>query len=534
MRAPLAFRDFKPEEFRYDPVGMRLGLYNRGDLQSPTAAEKRRMAAAIAFVNRLNARRLQLRLSSLSWHDLSARVVPSPSRVRLLWKDAPSDMTDDDVRHLLAIDAVYMLCLFQSIGRKFSQVQALDPDEIEIWKVEGTMQDFLLMENQIPLVLIQNALALALEGEHREHAKRKTPKLDGVVVINPSSDDDSSSVDCDVDEKVDLVCAEAFHPEVYELLSSVLETVLAEAGLQGFSDNFVPRSQIVSSDHLLDLVYRMVSSKCRTSYADGDDNSPSGSDTTRSVGALIKQDRREESPYFFLKLMNYLRSLQSVFPRRLVSAFRSRSQDFTEDRWRNSHFIPTASQLRKAGIAVKGLKDATIWDYKVEQGLFTDTLCIPKLEIWLESANSLRNLLLIEMRHQSLMNREWQPLMEYLILLDQLVDTREDAVILCGNTDDYVIFNTLGDAGIAAKMINDLCQSTWRTEDSPGFVKFCRDVQQCYKRRRKRMFREFVETHLDKPWKIASLLAAILLLALTSLQTLYSILSFYGIQTLSD
>ncbi|BBN01494.1 hypothetical protein MPTK1_2g07840 [Marchantia polymorpha subsp. ruderalis] len=482
------------------------------------------MAAAIAFVNRLNARRLELRLSPISWHERCARVLPSPARVRWLWKDAPSDMTDDDVRHLLAIDAVFMLCFFQSLGCKFPQIQALDPDEAVIWRLEGIMHDFLLMENQIPLVLIQNALALALEGEHRKHAK-----LDRVVVINPSPDDDSSSVDSDVDERVDLVCAEAFHPEVDELLSSVLGTVLVDAGLQGFSDNVVPRSQTVSSDHLLDLVYRVVAFKFITPDVDGDDNPRPGRNSTRLVGALIKQDRREKSLYFFLNLMIYLGHLQSIFPRRFVAAFHSRLQNFREDRWRNSHFIPTASKLRKAGIAVKGLKDAKIWDYKMEQGLFTDTLCIPKLDLWFQTANSLRNLLLIEMRHQSLMNREWQPLMEYLILLDQLVDTREDAVILCDNTDDYVIFNTLGDAGVAATKINDPCQGCLITGNSPRFVKFCRDVQQWYKRRRKRILREFVETHLNKPWKIASLLAAILLLVLTALQTLYSILSFYGI-----
>ncbi|BBM97030.1 hypothetical protein Mp_1g02480 [Marchantia polymorpha subsp. ruderalis] len=372
-------------------------------------------------------------------------------------------MTDDEVRHLLAIDAVFMLCFFQLLGGKFPQVQALDPYEATIWRQQGIMEDFLLMENQIPLVLIQNALALALEGEHRGHAERDR-------VVNPSPEDD---------ERVDLSGAK----------------------------------------------------KSRTPDVGGDDNPRPGSNSTRSVGALIRCG--EKSAYFFQKLMIYLRHLQCVLPTRLVAAFGSRSQNCQEEK---DLFIPTASKLRKAGIAVKGLsqRHATIWDYKMEQGLFTDTLWIPKLDIWDSTANSVRNLFLMEMRPHSFLNREWQPLMEYLLILNQLVDTTEDVVILCRNTDDSVIFNMVGDAGIVAKLINDLDRGCGYFGESPRFAKFCKEVQQCHKRRRKRWLWQFVETHLNKPWKIASLLAAILLLALTALQTIYSILSFYGIQTLSD
>ncbi|BBM97033.1 hypothetical protein MPTK1_1g02510 [Marchantia polymorpha subsp. ruderalis] len=511
IRAPHAFRQHAEfgYEFRYDPVCMRLGLYNRGALLAPTAAETCRMEVAIAFLKKLNARRAELKLRPISWHEMCARVVPSPARVRQLWSDAPSDMTDDDVRHLLAIDAVFMLCFFQFLGDKFPQVQALDWHETTMWMQQDIMPDFLLMENQIPLVLIQNALALALEGEHREHAE----------------------LDRAINSRSDLVCAEDFHPELLELLSWVLKCAMFRAGLPGFYDKFVPRSQIVSSDHLLDLVYRVVAKKYRIPDVVIDDNPRPGSNSTRSVGALIRCG--EKSAYFFQKLMIYLRHLQCVLPTRLVAAFGSRSLDVREDPLRIYHFIPTASKLRKAGIAVKGLKDATIWDYKTEQGLFTDTLWIPKLEIWDSTANSLRNLLLMEMRPQSPLNRG-QPLLEYLNLLNQLVDTREDVEILCGNTDDYVIFNAVGDAGIVAKVINDLGRGCILREDSPSFVEFCKEVQQCYKRRRKRWLWQFVETYLNKPWKIASLLGAILLLVLTALQTIYSMLSFYGIQTLSD
>ncbi|OAE20017.1 hypothetical protein AXG93_2584s1010 [Marchantia polymorpha subsp. ruderalis] len=480
MRAPHAFREHGEfgYEFRYDPVCMRLGLYNRGALLAPTAAETCRMEAAIAFLKKLNERRVELRLSPIDWHEMCARVVPSPARF---------------------------------LGDKFPQVQALDWHETTMWMQQGIMPDFLLMENQIPLVLIQNALALALEGEHREHAE----------------------LDRAINSRSDLVCAEDFHPELLELLSWVLKCAMFRAGLPGFYDKFVPRSQIVSSDHLLDLVYRVVAKKYRIPDVVIDDNPRPGSNSTRSVGALIRCG--EKSAYFFQKLMIYLRHLQCVLPTRLVAAFGSRSLDVREDPLRIYHFIPTASKLRKAGIAVKGLsqKHATIWDYKMEQGLFTDTLWIPKLEIWDSTANSLRNLLLMEMRPQSPLNRG-QPLLEYLNLLNQLVDTREDVEILCGNTDDYVIFNAVGDAGIVAKVINDLGRGCRRNEDSPRFVEFCKEVQQCYKRRRKRWLWQFVETYLNKPWKIASLLGAILLLVLTALQTIYSMLSFYGIQTLSD
>ncbi|BBM97029.1 hypothetical protein MPTK1_1g02470 [Marchantia polymorpha subsp. ruderalis] len=517
LRASHAFREHGQfgYEFRYDPVYMRLGLYSRGALLAPTAAETRRMEAAIAFLKKLNARRAELKLRPISWHEMCARVVPSPARVRWLWSDAPSDMTDDDVRHLLAIDAVFMLCYYQTMGDKFPQVQEVDRWE-DVWREPEIVRDFLLMENQIPLVLIQNALALALEGEHREHAERDR-------VINPSPEDD---------ERVDLVCAKDFHPEVHELLSSVLEDVLKITGLPRFYDDFVPRDVIVSSDHLLDLVYRVVAKKYRTPDVDSDDSPRPGSNSTRSVGALIRCG--EKSAYFFQKLMIYLRHLQCVLPTRLVAAFGSRSQDCQEeeeDRWRDRLFIPTASKLRKAGIAVKGLsqKHAMIWDYKMEQGLFTDTLWIPKLDIWDSTANSLRNLLLMEQGVQSLLYREWQPLMEYLAILKQLVDTREDVVILCGNTNDYVILNMVGDAGIVAKLINDLDRGCWSEKQSRRFLEFCKEVRQCCNRRRKRWLWQFVETYLNKPWKIASLLAAILLLVLTALQTIYSMLSFYGI-----
>ncbi|BFI23474.1 hypothetical protein MPTK2_1g02490 [Marchantia polymorpha subsp. ruderalis] len=391
LRASAAFREHGEfgYEFRYDPVYMRLGLYSRGALLAPTAAETRRMEAAIAFVKKLNERTDELGLSPIDWHEMCARVVPSPARVRWLWSDAPSDMTDDDVRHLLAIDAVYMLCFFRTMGDKFPEVQALDPYESDFWTQQGTMQDILLMENQIPLELIQNALALALERDR---------------VVNPSPERVAENVNPSPEKNM------------HKLLLPVLEKVLRYTGLKQFSDNFVPEdsdSEIASVDHWLDFVYRVVVKKSRTPGVGGDD-----------------------------------------LPAPPVAGLSRRSQDCQEEEYRglNVNFIPTASKLRKAGIAVKGLnrKHATIYDYKMEQGLFTDTLWIPKLEIWDDTANSLRNLLLMEMRSQC----EEQPLMEYLAILKQLVDTREDVVILCDNTDDYVILNKVGDAGIVEKLID--------------------------------------------------------------------------------
>ncbi|KAK8569560.1 hypothetical protein V6N13_046610 [Hibiscus sabdariffa] len=112
---------------------------------------------------------------------------------------------------------------------------------------------------------------------------------------------------------------------------------------------------------------------------------------------------------------------------------------------------------------------------------------------------------------------------DYVIFMDNLVNTGEDVQLLC---ESGVIDNRLGDYEAVAQMFNKLREHIYMSRDLyyaeifDGVNEHCRIKWNKWKASLKK-------DYFNTPWSLLSFFAAVLLLLLTLLQTIFTILSYY-------
>lgn len=178
-----------------------------------------------------------------------------------------------------------------------------------------------------------------------------------------------------------------------------------------------------------------------------------------------------------------------------------------------------ATSLSMAGIefrksAYGGIMDM---DFNFKDGIFT----IPRLSIGESTEPLLRNLIAFEQCCQGRSHK----VTSYAILMNSLIGTRKDMDFLCRKG---IIRNS------ASEFFNKLHDDT--TLNNFYFGALCEEVNKykyynesdvSWKRKWLRWLETLKRDYLYNPWKITSLVAAFILLALTLLQTAYTIQQYY-------
>ncbi|CAK8531777.1 unnamed protein product [Lathyrus sativus] len=139
----------------------------------------------------------------------------------------------------------------------------------------------------------------------------------------------------------------------------------------------------------------------------------------------------------------------------------------------------------------------------------------------------LRNIIAFEDRHipdQDPHFRDQDPhfVSHYLTMLDFLINTEKDVSIL---VDKGIIMNKMGDANAVVKMVKDLCKNLVAPGQNPKYVYVRKMLNGFYENPMNKYKAIFVHEYFNTPWKIASTVAAVLLLLLTLIQTVCSIVS---------
>ncbi|KAL2613945.1 hypothetical protein R1flu_025637 [Riccia fluitans] len=178
-----------------------------------------------------------------------------------------------------------------------------------------------------------------------------------------------------------------------------------------------------------------------------------------------------------LETANYRHLLDCVY--RALQHNKEAKFDWPEDK-EQSHPIATATQLKRAGIKiVRGA--ATISDIRFEPGIVEAELILPQVRVTPWTEILLRNLLAYERRVL-----KKGDLICYLSFMDELIDNEKDVLLMR------------------------------------------REIHSFYSNERRKLWIEFYDAHFGRFWVTASVVAAIALLVLTFLQTLYTIKSYYG------
>ncbi|KAH0451407.1 hypothetical protein IEQ34_018706 [Dendrobium chrysotoxum] len=415
-RVPKSLRDV--DETAYAPQIVSIGPYHRG---------RRRLRD----MDRHKWRALHHALTRAG-HDVGLYLDAARSledRARACYEAPPSISADAFVESLV-LDAIFALELFRGVaGEGFPRLGYAPNDPV--FAVRGIMhslqRDMIMLENQLPLFVLDSILALQLGHEPSRSGLVAPLALRFFDPLRPTDEPFSS--------------AASFDP-------------LSDAGSSG-------------ALHCLDV---------------------------------------------------FRRSL-------LLSCPKPASRPWIRRRW--SHARPVAdkrrlqlihcvTELRDAGIKFRRRKSDRFWDIKFKDGI----LHIPRLLIHDGTKSLFLNLIAFEQCHLECSNH----ITSYVIFMDNLINSEVDVGYLHYRG---IIEHWLGNDGEVADLFNRLCQEVV-FDINDCYLSELSEQMNCYYNHRWNAWRASLShKYFNNPWAIISLVAAVVLLLLTSAQTFYGIYAYY-------
>ncbi|XP_031372124.1 UPF0481 protein At3g47200-like [Punica granatum] len=175
--------------------------------------------------------------------------------------------------------------------------------------------------------------------------------------------------------------------------------------------------------------------------------------------------------------------------------------------------IPTATELHQAGVRFAKHSSTHLLDIEFKDGV----LSIPHMFMGDYTETIYRNLLAFEQCHY--LDDSW--FTAYFSFMDQLIDTPKDIDLLveCG-----IIENTLGDSLQAANIFNSLAQGLLMTGES-HYAHLRKQLLTYYKVPWHKWKAALRQNYFNTPWAGISVIAAVILLLLTVVQTVFSVIS---------
>ncbi|TYJ01856.1 hypothetical protein E1A91_A13G183900v1 [Gossypium mustelinum] len=194
---------------------------------------------------------------------------------------------------------------------------------------------------------------------------------------------------------------------------------------------------------------------------------------------------------------------------------------------RSWKFIRSATELEGAGISFFGDHIEKMMDqnhgiesdFDIMFSKDTKVLKIPTLQVhdWTEPL--FRNYMAYE---QFFPRGKPTYFVDYVVFMDNLINTGKEVQLLCKSG---VIDNWLGDDEAVALMFNKLRDSIYMSEDFYYAEIFGRVNEHC-QRKWNKWKAALKKNYFNTPWSLISFLAALVLLLLTLLQTIFSVLSY--------
>ncbi|MBA0557637.1 hypothetical protein Golob_014693 [Gossypium lobatum] len=178
-------------------------------------------------------------------------------------------------------------------------------------------------------------------------------------------------------------------------------------------------------------------------------------------------------------------------------------------------FMHCATELQEDGIQFEKADGSSIFDIKFENG----TMKIPKLKIDDHTECFFRNVIAFE---QFFPGRSLNHVTDYMNFMDCLINSPKDVELLRRRG---IIKNWLGNDEVVATMFNRLGDSV-----SISRYSFYSEVFSNVNRYRSKQWNKWIanlkHNYFNSPWALVSVLAAVLLLLLTMVQTIFSVLSY--------
>ncbi|RLN35990.1 UPF0481 protein [Panicum miliaceum] len=232
---------------------------------------------------------------------------------------------------------------------------------------------------------------------------------------------------------------------------------------------------------------------------------------------LKHQDEfREEGVHFKRRLLVFFEKFKRRLLHTLEMLLRKFCGGHSQDELGQSETtMLSAEELREAGVQFKRSKTRSVQDIDFKNGV----LSMPLVEIDDSSERTFLNLMAFERLHCTAGSVGTA----YMIFMDNIIDSERDVALL---RSKKVLKNFLGSDKAAADLFNTLGKgATLKPGSKVGHVQWL--VAKHCERPWPKLQASFKHTYVRNPWVFFSALAAITLLALTILQTVYTVMPYY-------
>ncbi|EEC69276.1 hypothetical protein OsI_38327 [Oryza sativa Indica Group] len=182
--------------------------------------------------------------------------------------------------------------------------------------------------------------------------------------------------------------------------------------------------------------------------------------------------------------------------------------------------IRSAEELYEAGIRFRRSPTSSLLDIRFHRGV----LSLPAIAVDDTTEYMLLNLMAFERLHAGgCGGGGGNDVTAYVFFMDNMIDSPRDVALL---TARRVVHNTLGSDKAVARMFSGLSRDVV-LEPRSALDGVHREVNAYCRRRWHRWRANLVHTYFRSPWSLMSLAAAVFLLVLTVMQTVYTVLPFY-------
>uniref|UniRef100_A0A2N9HYS3 Uncharacterized protein n=1 Tax=Fagus sylvatica TaxID=28930 RepID=A0A2N9HYS3_FAGSY len=193
----------------------------------------------------------------------------------------------------------------------------------------------------------------------------------------------------------------------------------------------------------------------------------------------------------------------------------------------------SVTQLHEAGVKFKVISSKCVRDEEASSKCIRDevvssnclldlsfkngVLEIPLLDFQDDTEALVRNIMALEQCDY----RRPKFITDFYLILDCLINTTKDVDLL---SDKGIVVNSLGDSEAVTSMINKLNRGILRGDMNSNFNRLCKELNEYYEKPWHKWQAILRHQYFSTPWRMASTIAAIILLILTLIQTVISIL----------
>uniref|UniRef100_A0A1D1Z563 UPF0481 protein At3g47200 n=1 Tax=Anthurium amnicola TaxID=1678845 RepID=A0A1D1Z563_9ARAE len=183
---------------------------------------------------------------------------------------------------------------------------------------------------------------------------------------------------------------------------------------------------------------------------------------------------------------------------------------------RRQQLVHCVTELREAGVKFRRKKTDRFWDVEFCNGV----LRLPRLLIHDGTKSLFLNLIAFEQCHMDATN----DVTSYVVFMDNLINSGDDVSYLHYRG---IVEHWLGSDDEVADLFNRLCEEVVFDINDSYLSGLSEQVNRYYDNRWNSWRASLKHNYFNNPWAILSLVAAVVLLILTLVQTFYGVYSYY-------